>query len=163
VHVSARETPTGIVFLKRVELEALIRATALRWREWRSAICRIARAREVLERHEQAEHQLSERLTPGSAASGEPAPEQQALFTTLDRKVLEALRDADLDNLKPIDALNLLAEMEQLPGEKRAHAQIRLSRFIIVIRQQIERINRFQIVEVRIAQRFQHFPVQCCK
>jgi hypothetical protein len=40
-------------------------------------------------------------------------PEQQALFTPLDREVLDALRGADLDNLKPIDALNLLAELKK--------------------------------------------------
>jgi DNA mismatch repair protein MutS len=73
----------------------------------------ILRAREVLERHEQAERQLTEKLTPGIAAFGEPAPEQEALFTPLDRRVIEALRDADLDNLKPIEALNLLADLKK--------------------------------------------------
>ena len=67
----------------------------------------------MLARHEQAEHQLSEKLTPGAAVSGESAPEQQALFTPLDRKVLEALREADLDNLRPLEALNLLAELKK--------------------------------------------------
>jgi len=70
-------------------------------------------AREILERHEQAEHQLSEKLTPGATAGVEPAPEQQALFTPLDREVLDALRDADLDNLKPIEALNLLEKLKK--------------------------------------------------
>jgi DNA mismatch repair protein MutS len=114
VHVSARETATGIVFLKRVEIGSADKSYGIevaRMAGLPPAV--IARAREVLERHEQAEHQLSERLTPGSPASGEPAPEQQALFTTLDRKVLEALREADLDNMKPLDALNLLAEMKK--------------------------------------------------
>jgi len=73
----------------------------------------IARAREVLARHEQAEHQLSEKLTPGASGADEPAPEQQALFTPLDRGVLDALREADLDNLRPIEALNLLAELKK--------------------------------------------------
>jgi hypothetical protein len=35
------------------------------------------------------------------------------LFTPLDRRVLEALRQADVDNLRPIDALNLLAELKK--------------------------------------------------
>jgi len=35
------------------------------------------------------------------------------LFTSLDRRVLEALREADLDNLRPIEALNLLAELKK--------------------------------------------------
>jgi DNA mismatch repair protein MutS len=114
VHVSARETPTGIVFLKRVETGSADKSYGIevaRMAGLPPSV--IARAREVLERHEQAEHQLSERLTPGSAVSGEPAPQQQALFTPLDRSVLESLRDADLDNLKPIDALNLLAELKK--------------------------------------------------
>jgi hypothetical protein len=35
------------------------------------------------------------------------------MFTAIDREVLEALRKADLDNLKPIDALNLLAQLKK--------------------------------------------------
>ena len=38
---------------------------------------------------------------------------QQALFTPLDRQVLEALREADIDNLRPVEALNLLAELKK--------------------------------------------------
>jgi len=114
VHVSARETATGIVFLKRVETGSADKSYGIevaRMAGLPSAV--VARAREVLARHEQAEHQLSERLTPGASAAGEPGPEQQALFTPLDRGVLDALRDADLDNLKPIEALNLLAELKK--------------------------------------------------
>jgi DNA mismatch repair protein MutS len=114
VHVSARETSTGIVFLKRVETGSADKSYGIevaRMAGLPPAV--IARAREVLARHEQAEHQLSEKLTPGNVATGEAAPEQQALFTPLDRSVLEALREADLDNLKPIEALNLLAELKK--------------------------------------------------
>jgi hypothetical protein len=35
------------------------------------------------------------------------------LFTPLDRAVLDKLRDADLDQLKPLDALNLLAQLKK--------------------------------------------------
>jgi DNA mismatch repair protein MutS len=114
VHVSARETATGIVFLKRVETGSADKSYGIevaRMAGLPPAV--IARAREVLARHEQAEHQLSEKLTPGVSVGGEPGPEQQALFTPLDRGVLDALRDADLDNLKPIEALNLLAELKK--------------------------------------------------
>jgi len=114
VHVSARETSTGIVFLKRVETGSADKSYGIevaRMAGLPPSV--ISRAREVLERHEQSEHQLSEKLTPGTDASGEPAPEQQALFTALDRRVLESLRDADLDNLKPLEALNLLAELKK--------------------------------------------------
>jgi DNA mismatch repair protein MutS len=114
VHVSARETSTGIVFLKRVETGSADKSYGIevaRMAGLPAAV--ILRAREILERHEQSEHQLSERLTPGATASGEPVPEQQALFTPLDRRVLDALRAADIDNLKPVEALNLLAELKK--------------------------------------------------
>jgi DNA mismatch repair protein MutS len=85
----------------------------------------IERAREVLKRHEQSEHQLSERLTPGAnesvsgSANGAPTSNghrwnhQEMLFTPLDRDVLDKLRTADLDQLKPLDALNLLADLKK--------------------------------------------------
>ncbi|MGC2752169.1 MAG: hypothetical protein WCA40_07370, partial [Candidatus Acidiferrum sp.] len=38
---------------------------------------------------------------------------QEVLFTALDRAVLDKLRGADLDQLKPLDALNLLAELKK--------------------------------------------------
>jgi DNA mismatch repair protein MutS len=114
VHVSARETSTGIVFLKRVETGSADKSYGIEVARMAGLPPEvIARAREVLARHEQAERQLSERLTPGTMREGEPPPEQQALFTPLDRSVLESLRKADLDNLKPIEALNLLAELKK--------------------------------------------------
>jgi DNA mismatch repair protein MutS len=114
VHVSARETSTGIVFLKRVETGSADKSYGIevaRMAGLPPAV--IARAREILARHEQAEHQLSERLTPGAATSADTAPAQQPLFTPLDRHVLEALREADIDNLKPVEALTLLNELKK--------------------------------------------------
>jgi DNA mismatch repair protein MutS len=71
----------------------------------------IERAREILLRHERSEHELTEELTPGAAQG--TASAQTPLFTPIDRDVLEALRSADLDNLKPLDALNLLAKLKK--------------------------------------------------
>jgi len=114
VHVSARETPAGIVFLKRVETGSADKSYGIEVARMAGLPAGvIARAREVLARHEQAEHQLSEKLTPGAESQGEKPAEQEALFTPLDARVLEALRAADLDQLKPIDALNLLAELKK--------------------------------------------------
>ena len=114
VHVSARETSTGIVFLKHVETGSADKSYGIEVARMAGLPAGvIGRAREILERHEQAEHQLSERLTPGATASGAPAPEQEALFTPLDRRVLQTLRSADIDNLKPVEALNLLAELKK--------------------------------------------------
>jgi len=114
VHVSVKETPNEIIFLRRVEPGSADKSYGIE-------VARLAglpksvveRAREVLKRHEQSEHELSETLTPGAAGHGNGNHAQNVLFTALDRAVLDKLRSADLDQLKPIDALNLLAELKK--------------------------------------------------
>ncbi len=124
VHVSVKETPSEIIFLRRVEPGSADKSYGIE-------VARLAglprsvieRAREVLKGHEQSEHELSETLSPGAeledaSLASAAAPhhrngQQQVLFTPLDRAVLDRLRDADLDQLKPLDALNLLAELKK--------------------------------------------------
>jgi DNA mismatch repair protein MutS len=114
VHVSVKETPSEIIFLRRVEPGSADKSYGIE-------VARLAglprsvveRAREVLKKHEQSEHELSETLSPGASDIAHKNGRQQALFTTLDREVLERLRGADLDQLKPLDALNLLAELKK--------------------------------------------------
>jgi DNA mismatch repair protein MutS len=109
VHVSVKESGSEIVFLKRVEPGSADKSYGIE-------VARLAglprsvieRAREVLLRHEVSEHQLTEELSPGGA----PA-HQEAIFAAIDREVLDALRAADLDNMKPLDALNLLAKLKK--------------------------------------------------
>jgi len=139
VHVSVKETPNEIIFLRRVEPGSADKSYGIE-------VARLAglpksvveRAREVLKRHEQSEHELSETLTPGaefpnglpadqnpasgaattSAATAGGVPHrrnghQEVLFTPIDRAVLDQLRSADLDRLAPLDALNLLAALKK--------------------------------------------------
>jgi len=114
VHVSVKETPNEIVFLRRVEPGSADKSYGIE-------VARLAglprsvieRAREVLLRHEQNEHELSETLSPGVNGIGSHNGDQAVLFTALDREVIEKLRGADLDQLKPLDALNLLAELKK--------------------------------------------------
>ncbi len=114
VHVSVKETPSEIIFLRRVEPGSADKSYGIE-------VARLAglprsvieRAREVLKRHEQSEHELSETLSPGASDMAHKNGDQQVLFTALDREVLEKLRGADLDQLKPLDALNLLAELKK--------------------------------------------------
>jgi DNA mismatch repair protein MutS len=138
VHVSVKETPNEIIFLRRVEPGSADKSYGIE-------VARLAglpksvveRAREVLKRHEQSEHELSETLTPGvdssdfstnlaatpnaSGAAATPSAasahrrngHQEVLFTHIDRSVLDQLRSADLDRLAPLDALNLLAALKK--------------------------------------------------
>jgi DNA mismatch repair protein MutS len=114
VHVSVKETPNEIVFLRRVEPGSADKSYGIEVARLaglpRSVI---ARAREVLLKHEQNEHELSETLSPGANGNGSQNGDQAVLFTALDREVIEKLRGADLDQLKPLDALNLLAELKK--------------------------------------------------
>jgi DNA mismatch repair protein MutS len=112
VHVSVKETPSEIIFLRKVEPGSADKSYGIE-------VARLAglprsvieRAREVLKKHEQSEHELSETLTPGASANGNG--NQGVMFTALDRAVIDKLKAADLDELKPIEALNLLAELKK--------------------------------------------------
>jgi DNA mismatch repair protein MutS len=114
VHVSVKETPSEIIFLRHVEPGSADKSYGIE-------VARLAglprsvieRAREVLKKHEQSEHELSETLSPGASDLAHKNGDQQVLFTALDREVLDKLREADLDQLKPLDALNLLAALKK--------------------------------------------------
>jgi len=79
VHVSVKETPSEIIFLRRVEPGSADKSYGIE-------VARLAglprsvieRAREVLKRHEQSEHQVSEALSPGAIAETEVAAQAAA-------------------------------------------------------------------------------------
>ena len=112
-HVSVRESGTNIVFLRKVEQGSADKSYGIEVARLAGLPGKvIARAREILTRHEQTEHTLSERLTarPDEAKAG---PVQLTIFTPLNADVVNAIENADLDNLRPIEALNLLAELKK--------------------------------------------------
>jgi DNA mismatch repair protein MutS len=112
-HVSVKESGSNIVFLRKVEPGSADKSYGIE-------VARLAglptgvieRAREILTRHEQSEHTLSERLAAHKEAP-ETGPVQLTIFTPLNAGVVRAIEDTDLDNLKPLDALNLLAELKK--------------------------------------------------
>ncbi|HXX23399.1 MAG TPA: DNA mismatch repair protein MutS [Terriglobia bacterium] len=112
-HVSVRESGSNIVFLRKVEQGSADKSYGIEVARLAGLPSKvIARAREILSRHEQTEHTLSERLAakPDRAETG---PVQLTIFTPLNAEVVNAIAKADLDNLKPIEALNLLAELKK--------------------------------------------------
>jgi DNA mismatch repair protein MutS len=110
VHVSVEESGSEIVFLRRVEPGSADKSYGIE-------VARLAglpndvivRAREILRRHERSEQKLTRELSPGAA----PPEPRQASFTAIDEPVLEALRNADLNQLTPLEALNLLAALQK--------------------------------------------------
>jgi DNA mismatch repair protein MutS len=70
----------------------------------------VSRARVMLKLLE-AEHHV---VQPGMASRASTnAVEQLALFASLPHPVVEKLRGVDLDNLTPLEALQLLAELQR--------------------------------------------------
>ena len=109
VHVSVREAGSEIVFLRRVEPGAADKSYGIEVARLAGlpAVV-IARAREVLAEHEKSEHQVTQELSPGAGAAVQPV-----MFAPVNQEVLDALRAADLDNLKPLEALNLLDALKK--------------------------------------------------
>jgi len=111
-HVAVKETGAGIVFLRRVEPGAADRSYGIEVAKLAGLPDEVVRrAREVLAEHENAESRLSAQL----ATSEAPAPRtaQLTIFTPLSQPVLEKLREVDLNNLTPLEGLNLLAELKK--------------------------------------------------
>ena len=67
----------------------------------------IERAKEVLRLHEQSEQVVSEELSPAPAQ-----PVQIRLFEPLNYGIAERIRELKIDELRPIEALRLLAELQ---------------------------------------------------
>jgi len=114
-HVSVKETASGIVFLRKVEPGAADRSYGIEVAKLAGLPDEaVGRAREILREHEQAESALSGKL----ARQGKDEDQEKSLraqltiFTPLSEPVLEKLRETDLNQLTPLQALNLLAELQ---------------------------------------------------
>lgn len=113
-HVAVKEVGSNILFLRKVEPGSADKSYGVE-------VARLAglppgvieRAREILERHERSEHNLSERLEALVPAEAKPGPVQLTIFTPLNADVVRAIEEADLDQMKPLEALNLLAELKR--------------------------------------------------
>ena len=68
----------------------------------------IERAREILALHEKTEHAVTEELTPRAAG-----PMQIQLFEPVNYQIAERIRRLKIDELRPIEALQLLNELQQ--------------------------------------------------
>ncbi len=109
LHVSVKETGDQILFLRKVEPGSADRSYGIE-------VARLAglprgvieRARAVLQSHENREHTVTEELSPGD---GQPV--QVTIFTPIDSGLADRIRSVNLDELRPLDALNLLAELKR--------------------------------------------------
>jgi len=110
--VTVKESLTGITFLRKVEPGPADKSYGIEVAKLAGLPNEvIARAREVLAEHENAEHRLSAGLTQDLPDASSNV--QLTMFTPVSQKVAERLREADVDNLTPLEALTLLHDLKK--------------------------------------------------
>lgn len=107
LHVSVKEAGDQILFLRKVEPGAADRSYGIEVARLAALpLSVIERARQILALHESAEHTVTEELSP------RPAPVQIQLFDAAPAHIVERIRSANIDELRPIEALQLLHELQ---------------------------------------------------
>ena len=109
LHVSVKESGDQIIFLRKVEPGSADRSYGIevaRLAGLPGAV--IERARDILSLHEKSEHQMTEELAPRPGGS----PLQIQLFEPVHYGLAERIRKLNVDELRPIEALRLLSELQ---------------------------------------------------
>jgi len=109
-HVSVKESGDEIVFLRKVEPGRADRSYGIEVARLAALpLSVIERARDILALHEVTGHEVTEELAPAAHTS---APVQIQMFEPVNYEIAARIRNLDLNNLRPIDALRLLAELQ---------------------------------------------------
>ena len=108
--VSVKEAGDHIIFLRKVEPGQADRSYGIEVARLAGLpLSVIERAREVLKLHEGAEQVVTEELAKGE----EGGPVQIQLFEPVGYGIAERIRALDLDQLRPIEALQLLSDLQK--------------------------------------------------
>ncbi len=112
LHVAVKEAGDQIVFLRKVEPGSADRSYGIEVARLAALpVSVIERAREILALHERAEHTVTEELTP--RASAPPGPLQIQMFEPVNYQIADRIRQLQIDELRPIEALQLLSELQK--------------------------------------------------
>ncbi len=108
--VSVKEAGDHIIFLRKVEPGKADRSYGIEVARLAGLpIAVIERAREVLKLHERTEHVVSEELV----RSEDHGPVQIQMFEPVGYGIAERIRSLNVDELRPIEALQLLSELQK--------------------------------------------------
>ena len=111
-HVTVKESGGGIVFLRKVIEGAADKSYGIEVAKLAGLpVDVIHRAREVLAEHEAAEQSAVTHLAKDETKG--PGPMQLTIFTPLSQKVVDRIKETDLNSISPLDALNLLHELKR--------------------------------------------------
>jgi DNA mismatch repair protein MutS len=113
--VSVKEAGDHIIFLRKVEPGSADRSYGIEVARLAGLpLTVIERAREVLKLHEGAEHVVVDELAKEELAEPERRePLQIQMFEPVGYGIAERIRALNLDELRPIEALQLLAELQR--------------------------------------------------
>ena len=110
LHVAIKESGDHILFIRKVEPGPADRSYGIEVARLAGLPLQvIERARSVLLHHEVREHSLGEELTPGDAH----APLQIKLFEPLNQGLADRIRALNIDELRPVEALQILQDLQQ--------------------------------------------------
>jgi DNA mismatch repair protein MutS len=110
LHVSVKEADDRILFIRKVEPGAADRSYGIEVARLAGLPLQvIERARSVLLHHEVRQHSVTEELSPGD----DLAPIQIRLFEPVNQGLADRVRSLDINQLRPIDALQILQELQQ--------------------------------------------------
>jgi DNA mismatch repair protein MutS len=108
--VSVKEAGDHIIFLRKVEPGRADRSYGIEVARLAGLPLRvIERAREVLQLHERSEHVVTEELAKPETVG----PVQIQLFEPVGYTIAERIRALNVDELRPIEALQLLSELQK--------------------------------------------------
>src|SRR5664279_1123298 len=111
-HVSVKESGGGIVFLRKVEEGAADKSYGIEVAKLAGLPADVIhRAREVLAEHEAAEQSAVTHLAKDDAQDS--GPMQLTIFTPLSQKIVDRIKETDMNSISPLEALNLLHELKR--------------------------------------------------
>jgi DNA mismatch repair protein MutS len=115
LHVSVKESGDQVIFLRKVEPGPADRSYGIEVARLAALpLAVIERAREILALHEKSEVSVSDQLeAPRRKKRGATPGLQIQLFEPVGHQIAERIRGLDIDNLRPLEALKLLAELKE--------------------------------------------------
>jgi DNA mismatch repair protein MutS len=117
-HVTVKETDNRIIFLRTIESGPADRSYGIEVARLAGIPLNVTtRAREILKKHEENEHQLSDNLTVRAKRKNRIIVNQLPLFTAMEEELRSSLRAIDVDNLTPVEALKQLADLRKRANE----------------------------------------------
>jgi DNA mismatch repair protein MutS len=116
LHVTCKESPSGIVFLHALEPGPASQSYGIEVARLAGIPATVlARARQVLRQHESAEKRV--------ISQPETAAPQLTIFTPLSQRIVDRLQETDVNSLTPLQALNLLEQLQrELRGDDEAES-----------------------------------------